>query len=74
MKRPTRVGKTIKRVETGTIPFAAVTGFPQRLRQIRGTAETYYGAKVLPFPVPLPPPWQDRYQQPGTHALAQDPA
>ena len=64
MKRPTRRGKTIQRVETGTIPFTAVTGFPQKLRQVRGTAEAYYGAKVLPFPVTLPPPWQDRYHQP----------
>jgi hypothetical protein len=72
MKRPTRVGKTIQRVETGTIPFAAVTGFPQKLRQIRGTAEAYYGAKVLPFAVMLPPPWQERYQQPDGREGAPD--
>lgn len=65
MKRPTRMGKTIKRVETGTISYQAVTTFPGGLRTSRATADAYYRARVLPFPVALPLPWQERYQQPS---------
>jgi hypothetical protein len=70
MKRPKRTGKTIKRTETGNIPFSAVTTFPGGLREVRGTADAYYRAKQLPFPVHLPPRWHDRYRQPDGHAHA----
>jgi hypothetical protein len=72
MSKPTREGKKIvRRCKDSTIPFEpAVSQFPDGLRRVRDTAESYYRAKVLPFPVQLPAYWRDRYRQPDGHTHA----
>jgi hypothetical protein len=54
MSRPTRIGKTIQRAVRGNVPLAVAATFPSGLRASLGEDDTYYLAKILPFPVALP--------------------
>jgi hypothetical protein len=71
MSKPTRIGsKIVRRSEGSTIPFDAVSKFSRSLRILQDTADAYYQARVLPFPVQLPPRWSDQYLQPDEHTPA----
>jgi hypothetical protein len=71
MSKPTREGtKIVRRSKDSTIPFRAVSTFPRSVRELHGKADSYYTAKVLPFPVQLPGPWHERYRQPDAHTHA----